>query len=230
MNLGVEPPTKFQTGRLDKTSTFKGGCWERGAWQERWGGVLRRVGWYPDAYYVLLLLNHRECICCSLRICCSECFWHCCVKTRKTSFNGRFCLIITSRKPFLSFVDKFNSFFRKLFPKLNFIFETLSQAKFYYFGDEKVSLYFFVIFSQMDSPWIPVVSPLYLLFLYHVYPDPFVYLRLKELFPFNYFLFSISVSIQVKKNLAAEYRFHLILSFILLKIYCHYYFRLKTFF
>ena len=27
---GVEPPTKFSKRGLDRTSTFRGGCWERG--------------------------------------------------------------------------------------------------------------------------------------------------------------------------------------------------------
>ena len=29
---GVEPPTKFSKGGLDRVSIFRGGCWERGVW------------------------------------------------------------------------------------------------------------------------------------------------------------------------------------------------------
>ena len=40
---GVKHPTKFKKGGLDKTSTFKGGCWERegGFFQVEGGGEVQ---------------------------------------------------------------------------------------------------------------------------------------------------------------------------------------------
>lgn len=140
--------------------------------------------------HLLLLLYHRECICCSFIICCLECVWHCCIKTRKTSFNRRCCWIITSWKHVLSFLHKINF-------SLNFCF----RLNFIILDIKKCHCHFFVIFLQMGFSWLPVESPSYFLFLHQIYPEPFVRLRLKSFFQFSYLLFYISISIKVNKIL-----------------------------